>query len=472
MLRRFGSFHCALACVLLACGGSSDSRDEDSPSARVDDDASMPPEDVEAAVHALVDPLMADGWIPGLAVALVDHDDVRFLGFGTAGPDGRAVDPDTVFEIGSITKLFTGIALAAMAERGDVALDEPVGALLPSGTQLPAAGGDAITLLDLATHHSGLPVMPDNLMPADPDNPYADYGPEQLYAYLAAATLERAPGTGFEYSNLGFGLLGHALALRSEQDYADLLDSEIFGPLAMTDTSIQVPESARDRVAAGHDADGQPRPAWDFDVLAPAGAVHSTLRDMSGFASAALGALDTPLRAQLDLALAPHRDLPEGEIGLGWLITPAEGHWHNGQTGGFHSLIGLDRERQVAVVALASGAAPVVDSLAFALLEVARGAQPMPLSVPETVELPPESLDAYVGSYSLTAELTLEVSRDGDALRGQITDQPSFRLWPSGEDEFYLRVVPALISFTRAESGEVEALALLQGDQFVVAPRL
>jgi serine-type D-Ala-D-Ala carboxypeptidase/endopeptidase len=459
-----------LPCLLLGCERSPESRPDETPAWEVETRPS--PEDLDAAIRTVVEPLMADGWIPGLAVALLDHEDARFLAFGATAVDGAAISSDTVFEIGSITKLCTAFVLSAMAERGEVALDQPLGALLPEGTQLPAAGGDAITLLDLATHYSGLAAMPDNFMPADPENPFADYEPAQLYDYLAGATLRRAPGTAFEYSNLGFGLLGHALGLRAGQDYAALLSSELLEPLSMTDTSVEVAKAAQGRVAGGHDADGEPRPAWDFGVLAPAGAVRSTLRDMSRFAAAALGTFETPLRAQFDRTLAPHRPQPEGEIGLGWMISPFEEHWHNGQTGGFHSFIGLDRERQVAVILLASAAAPVVDPLGFAVLDIARGGHSMPLSVPATIELPPENLDQYAGRYELSPELTLEVRREGDTLRLQVPDQPSFRLWPSGDDAFYLRAVPAVISFTRGENGELIGLTLAQDGRRIAAPRL
>src|SRR5208283_4407870 len=122
--------------------------------------------------------------------------------------DKRALDGDTVFEIGSITKVFTALLLADMAQRGEVALTDPVSKYLPKGVKMPGRNGHAIMLQDLATHTSGLPRLPSNMKPKDFMNPYADYTPELLYQFLSSYELPRDPGSKWEYSNLGAGLLG------------------------------------------------------------------------------------------------------------------------------------------------------------------------------------------------------------------------------------------------------------------------
>src|SRR5262249_55292167 len=133
------------------------------------------------------------------------------------------VDSNGVFEIGSITKTFTATALADMVEHGEVGLDDPVAKYLPDSVHVPTRNGKQITLLDLATQSSGLPRMPSNMTPQDPMNPYADYSVQQMYAFLAGYQLTRDIGASYEYSNLGVGLLGHALALKAGTSYETLV---------------------------------------------------------------------------------------------------------------------------------------------------------------------------------------------------------------------------------------------------------
>ena len=155
--------------------------------------------------------LVEDGVTPGIVVGILEADgSTRILWEGTAGPEAAPLGPRSIFEIGSVTKTFTGALLAESAARGVVALDDPVASYLPDSVRVPSREGREITLLDLATHHSGLPRLPDNYTPPDPSNPYSDFTVEKLYAFLAQHELRRTPGSEGEYSNLGYGLLGHA----------------------------------------------------------------------------------------------------------------------------------------------------------------------------------------------------------------------------------------------------------------------
>src|SRR5689334_1020665 len=175
----------------------------------------------------------------GIVVGVIEAGRRRVVSVGSRSRgDARPLDGDTLFEIGSITKVFTALLLAEAVQRGEVSLEEPVAKLLPAAVKVPARGGREITLLDLSTHSSGLPSLPSNLNPKDPANPYADYSVEQLYAFLSSAQLSRDVGSKYEYSNLGVGLLGHALALRDGQSYEQLVRSRISGPLGMPSTVI------------------------------------------------------------------------------------------------------------------------------------------------------------------------------------------------------------------------------------------
>ena len=124
------------------------------------------------------------------------------MSYGQSGT-GRPLDGNTVFEIGSISKVFTALVLADMVRKGELALEDPVAKYLPDTVKVPARNGRQITLLDLATQSSGLPRMPTNFTPKDPANPYADYTIRQLYDFLSGYQLPRDPGERYEYSNLG-----------------------------------------------------------------------------------------------------------------------------------------------------------------------------------------------------------------------------------------------------------------------------
>ena len=190
----------------------------------------------------------------GIVVGLIEPQGRRIVAHGSmAQGDAQPVDGDTLFEIASVTKVFTTLLLADMVRRGEVALDDPVAKFLPPDVKVPERGR-AITLEDLATHTSGLPRMPSNFAPRDWANPYADYSVDQLYAFLSDYTLTRDVGTQYEYSNLGMGLLGHVLARRAGTDYETLVGSRIAKPLGMDGTRIALTPKLRARLATGHNA--------------------------------------------------------------------------------------------------------------------------------------------------------------------------------------------------------------------------
>jgi len=164
----------------------------------------------------------------GMTIGVVAHGVRRVFTYGAA-------KADSVYEIGSITKTFTSLILAQMVEQKKVRLDEPVRALLPAGTVAAPASGPEIELVDLSAQRSGLPRIPDNFHPADPTDPYADYDAKALYAYVAGHGVAMPAKPQFEYSNLGVGLLGAALAARAGASYEALLQAEVTGPLGSRD---------------------------------------------------------------------------------------------------------------------------------------------------------------------------------------------------------------------------------------------
>ena len=299
---------------------------------------------------------LAPGTGAGVSIAVVDHGVRRVFSYGAA-------KPDSIFEIGSITKTFTGLVLSQMVEQGKVKFDEPVRELLPPGTVAKPAGAE-ITLLDLATQHSGLPRMPDNFKPADPNNPYADYGAPNLYAFVAQHGVAKPADAGFLYSNLGFGLLGQALSVRSGLSYPALLKEEVIDPLGLKDTTVSLSPAQRARFIAGHDEHHHPAHAWDLDAFAGAGAIRSTAADMLTYLEANLHpeklkpVAGTSTGATLSAALIQSHQLradamPGTRIALAWLFVSETGdYWHNGATGGYSSYAFFDPKADYAAVVL------------------------------------------------------------------------------------------------------------------------
>ena len=168
--------------------------------------------------------------------------------------NGDKPNGDTIYEIGSVTKAFTGTLLADMVNRGLVKLDAPLQDFMPTDVKLHLAKNQPIRLVDLASQTSGLPRLPDNMQPKDPSNPYADYTPERMFEFLGKHQLRRPPGE-YEYSNLGMGLLGHMLAKQAGQTYEQLVIERICDPLKMTDTRITLSDEQRKRLAPPYNAE-------------------------------------------------------------------------------------------------------------------------------------------------------------------------------------------------------------------------
>jgi D-alanyl-D-alanine-carboxypeptidase/D-alanyl-D-alanine-endopeptidase len=416
-------------------------------------------------VERFVKPLLDSDSVNALSLGFVDGDKTYVLNFGKLSADKPvAPDADTVYEIGSITKVFTATILADMAEHKEIALTDPVAKYLPANASVPRYEGTAITLLDLVTQCSGLPRMPANFSPKDPTNPYKDYTPNLMLAFLAGYQLPHKPGEKFEYSNLGIGLLGYALAHRAGTDYETLVKKRLLTPLQMNDSGMTLTPAMKARLAPGHDADGEPAANWDFDALAGAGALRSSVNDMLRFLRANLGMGAPELQPAFTLAQKAVRPVSElGQIGLVWPILPdGKTTWHNGGTGGYRSMLALNREKRQGVVVLCNTANEAVTPLGFALLKLLAGETPEPLKLPSVAHVDPAILERYVGQYQLGPGAVLTVTRKADHLAAQLTGQSAFRIYPSSEKEFYYRVVPAQITFETGADGKVEQLVLHQ----------
>jgi CubicO group peptidase (beta-lactamase class C family) len=356
-----------------------------------------------------------------------------------------------------------------MVVHGQASLDDPLQRWLPAGIRAPGSDSTPITLRLLSAHRSGLPRMPANFAPAAPDNPYADYDTTRLYAFINGLSLTRLPGAQYEYSNLGAGLLGSVLARREGVSYEAMVHRRILGPLGMASTVVALTPDARARLALGSSG-GVTVSNWDIDALAGAGALRSSAEDMTRFLAAAMGLTRTPLDSAFRLAEAPQFYAGANmRIGLGWHLMQRPDVnivWHNGGTGGYRTWAGYDRARQIGVVVL-SNSLENVDPIGFHALDNTIALPPLP----RPVALSAEALEDYIGNYPLTPAFAIAITRQGDRLMAQATNQPAFRLFATARDEFFLRSVNAQISFERDASGRVSALVLRQNGQNQRAPR-
>jgi CubicO group peptidase (beta-lactamase class C family) len=426
-------------------------------------------------IDALVQPLVDGGWLYGAAVGLIDEKGTQIRGYGRISEqDATAPGVDTVFEIGSISKVFTGLLLAQMVEEGLVKLDQPVQQLLGDTMTMPK-GEREITLVDLATHSSGLPRLPSNLRPSDMTNPYADYSVEMMGKFLASHKLARQPGVNSEYSNLGMGLLGHALGVKSGRDYESLVTTRICKPLEMAHTRITIDASLRGRLAPGHDGDGNPVPNWDLPTLAGAGAIRSTAADMLKFLAANLGLTKTGFDEAIANTHRVHFATPDegGDEALAWQIRRRD-HviWHNGQTGGYHAFAGFSPEKHVGVVVLVNSASMYSDAVAFRLLKLLMSGESEPLKLPTAVPVVEADLEPLVGRYKLGPLATVTISREKDRLFAQITGQPRARVYPESKNRFFWRVVEAAVSFEAGDDGQFTGLVIHQSGQDLKAARI
>ena len=417
-----------------------------------------------------------DGQGVGIAAAVIANDQPVFANAGMQDVDGETpVDEHTIFEIGSITKIFTNLLLAQLVVEHKIDLDKPAIDYLPAGTKLPEFEGKAITVFDLATHSSGLPSVPPELATADLDNPYVDYDAARFYAFIASYTLTRAPGSAFEYSNIGTSLLGEAISQVAGKPYAELVSERILTPLGMSETSIAVDDFFA--FAGGHNIDREPVSHWDLNVFAPAGAYRSTAADMAKFAAAASGQVSTPLDAAFALMLERTRPAgsPSMTIGLGWMLLEGpDGQivWHNGMTGGFNSFLGFDRTSKKAVVVLANAVTQTgIEDIGFHLINAKAPLAPQP-KLRTTVSIDPAILPNYVGRYQLGPEMDLTVTTDGGRLFVEAAGQGTFEVFPESATTFFYKVVDAQISFETGADGKASGLVLHQNGQDIAGKRL
>jgi serine-type D-Ala-D-Ala carboxypeptidase/endopeptidase len=326
-----------------------------------------------------------------IAIGFVDPNGTQFYGHGKLSHTSNAtIDQNTIFAIGSNTKVFTTVLLADLVNKGLIKLDDPIDKYLPPNVKVPQYKGHKITIEDLATHTSALPEWPSNYCPGLPTtapsqetiqyrlktmNCGKDYTFDQLHQALSSTTLSREPGSKFEYSTFGSALLGHILTLKSNMSsFDELLAHNILNVLGMNDTSFSPSNSQKSRLAVGH-FNGQQLPIWNLSKpIEPGGGLYSTMSDMLKFISANIGLIKTKLDNAMqeshlirhstglllpnNLQTSVNKDNLGFYVGLGWIITTNFGHeiiWHNGATpGGYNAFMAFNPTTERGIVILCS----------------------------------------------------------------------------------------------------------------------
>ncbi len=309
--------------------------------------------------------------LQGLVVGIYKDGKSFIKGYGTVSKDSSTVpDGSTVFQLASVSKLFTASLLQILCDEGVLTLDATLGELL-GGTYVLSPAAKQVTLRQLATHTSGFPSIPKPLEIAVSklvkeetlmQNPYSHLGAEYIVDYLKTTEDKHEPGR-FEYSNYGMGLLGHVMEFVTKQDLAVLLAEKIFAPLNMTHTAINLTPAMQKNLAQGYTEKNEPTPMWTFSALAGAGALNANAEDMLTFIRTNIEDSHA-LSAVLKKTHAPQLG---GITGIGWMqpafLDKFFGNktiiWHNGMVGGYAAYVSVDSQNKTGLVVLSNKALDV-----------------------------------------------------------------------------------------------------------------
>jgi len=437
---------------------------------------------VEKAAGRLVESRVVDG----LSVGYIEGEHWGIVHLGNSNQAKEKANNLTVYEIGSVSKVFTGLLMADAVLRGEINLYVAADVANSAGIRLPSRDGRSIKWIDLSTHRSGLPRLPSNLPLIDLVNPYREYDSKMAAAFLNQYELPRPPGKSQEYSNLGASVLGYLVAEKAGKSYEQLLRERIAEPLRMTDCTVSLSDDQMKRLATPHDKYGSATSPWTFADLPGAGGVHATMRDMMRFAKAQLNPPSDTLGEAIDLAWKQHTEADESgpAMGLGWMMgRDGQTRWHNGGTGGFHSTLFINREFKCAVVVLCNTAVTnEVDQLASQLLLKAAGQEVKP-EPSDTSDHDSDKLaiDAklrrrLVGRYQLRPDFIFTVrDRDG-RLMVSITNQPTLEVYPDSPTRWSYRWsyrgVDATLEFKLTKTGRARSLVLHQNGVEQTARRI
>lgn len=398
----------ALCCLILSAGSRICAAESDVIIKKEMDDSMN--------IQSLLQEYIEDSGAVGASVAIIDNGKISFYSHGKMSVDGiDLISENTVFEIGSVTKVFTALLLADMTAKGEAQLDDAIEMYLPD-IQVPERDGKKITLRHLACHTSGMPRAPDGFFSKDLSNPYADISVDDLYTCLSRCSLRAAPGEQFEYSNFGMSLVGHILSVKANKGYEQLISERVSAVLGMKHTGICPTAEMQEVFATGHHL-RQPVGNWDFTPSAVGcGGLRSNIKDMVNFLAANMDGSQSPIHALLSQChQQQHSPTPGFGVGLGWMLSTsnqAELVWHNGGTGGFRSYIGFNPKLKKGVVILSNSTEDWPDEFGLVVLDPDYKRP----AIDSSLANDPKYLNQFVGSYTVTIpgdlpkqELTISV---------------------------------------------------------------
>src|SRR5947199_2429840 len=404
----------------------------------------------------------------GIVVGTISSEGRKIISAGERSlDDPHPPDGDTVFEIGSVTKVFTALLLAEMAKKNEVGLNDPVAKYLPAGFKVPEGNGKTISLLDLATHTSGLPFMPNESTISN-DSAAAKYSTADLRRFVASSELRSGVGEKWEYSNIGYWLLSEALAARAGLEYESLLRNRVITPLGLTNTTFALSREMKAKFAAGHNAVLQPPTPIStlpiYSIMPAAGGLYSTANDLLKLLAVAMNYEHSPLDGAMRLTWNTRRPMSHGfEQALGWTIIRDQNSLlivHDGGTFGYATSIAWDPVSRVGVVVLSNQVANVGDVVRHLLRPS------IPLEKPTVtkrteVALDPATLGIYVGNYEATGEGIFAVACESDSLTIRSPAEwglPKFRLHPENRQDFFAAELPLRVVFQFENDGSIKKM--------------
>lgn len=393
------------------------------------------------------------------------------VAFSLAGqaPEAKGAPPEKIlFEIGSITKVFTGVLLAQAVVDQKVALDTTIGSLMGPEAKFADPRVAAITLKQLSTHTSGLPPLASNAAAGMAENdPYANYDEKLLLSYIQGEKLKGESPYSCSYSNIGVGLLGYLLGKAYETTWEEAVVTKVCLPLGLKDTAVQPPGLP---VATPY-AEGKEVKPWHLGVLGGAGALRSTAADMLRFGEALLHPETTALKDAFAIALTPQAEIASsgGQIGLGIFINKREGETvlqHDGGTGGYRSGLQVIPTKGFVRVALISNG----DLGGSEVIAGTSEAAATPAMDHKEVTLAKDLMGQYPGVYELDRESRFTVLLHQGKLWLRLTGQPFMPAFAMADDRFFNKSVAAEVSFNR-ENGQIKSLTLFQNGRELTAKR-
>lgn len=307
-----------------------------------------------------------------ISIAIINNGKVSYYGIIKESDTILTIDNQkSVFEIGSISKVFTSTLLASFVIDGNIKLNETITDYLKT----PLNNSTDITFVNLANHTSGLPRLPANLdlTKVNPENPYKEYKEKELKEYLTKQ-LELSNDGEYQYSNLGAGLLGYALCEIDNNTYEDLLQKKIFSKYDMQNSTAEI-NKIKGNLVKGLNNEGKEVPNWELSILAGAGGIFSTVEDLSHFAVSQFDYSNKELKLTREKTFEINDNV---DIGLGWHILKSKSdnlwYWHNGGTGGYSSSMVIEENSKNGIIILSNVSAfnpnmGNIDKLCFELMK-------------------------------------------------------------------------------------------------------